>query len=268
MNRSTYPFDPEPGAADRAVQRAGLLPMRCPVCGRLTVARGFTDNLRESGRCRGCGATNRNRQMAFVAARAASEQRGRSLRSLPALNSVPDFTIYNTESAGALHDAVHEMPGYVCSEYFGPKHTSGDLVGGVRHEDLMALSLDDRSIDQVWSSDVLEHVPEPYQAHREIHRILRPGGHHVFTVPFHQTAYLDEVRARLDDRGEVEHLAEPLYHDDPVGPEGVLVYTIFSLEMLVRLAELGFATRMYRLWAPWRGIVGANALVFDAVKEG
>jgi len=48
----------------------------------------------------------------------------------------------------------------------------------------------------------------------------------------------------------------------------VLVYTIFSLEMLVRLSEIGFATRMYHLWEPWSGIVGCNALVFDAVKQG
>ena len=268
MRESLYPFSPEPGAVDRVLQRAGTLPIRCPVCGALTVARGFGENLRETGTCRGCGATNRNRQLAFVAARAASEQTGRPIRDLAALRSLPGFRVYNTEASGPLHDTVRSLAGYQCSEYFGPKYTSGDFVDGVRHEDLMALSFDDSSIDQVWSSDVFEHMPDPYQAHREVHRVLRPLGHHVFTVPFHPTGYLDHTRARLRDDGEVEYFAEPLYHDDPVGPDGVLVYTIFSLEMVVRLAEVGFDTHMHRLWAPWRGILGANAIVFDAVKQG
>ncbi|MFI5047354.1 MAG: class I SAM-dependent methyltransferase [Acidimicrobiia bacterium] len=267
MSGSMYPFSPEPGVMDRVVARAGTLPMRCPVCGALTLARGFSENLRETGCCRGCGATNRNRQLALIAARAASEQTGRPIRDLAALSTIPGFTIYNTEASGALHDTVHSLSGYECSEYFGPKYLSGDIVDGVRHEDLMALSFDDSTLDQVWSSDVFEHVPDPYQGHREVHRVLRPLGHHVFTVPFHPTGYLDSVRARLGDDGELELLAEPLYHEDPIAPDGVLVYTIFSLEMVVRLAELGFATRMYRLWAPWWGIVGANAVVFDAVKQ-
>jgi SAM-dependent methyltransferase len=266
VSRATYPFDPEAGTFDRAVTRLGTLPIRCPVCGSLTIARGFGDNLRETGTCRSCRATNRNRQVASVAARAASEQTGRAVRSLAALSRVPGFRIYNTEASGALHDAVRAMPGYRCSEYFGPEHASGDLVGGVLHEDLMALSFSDASLDQVWSSDVLEHVPDPYRAQREVYRVLRPRGHHVFTVPFHPTGYLDDTRARLGDDGAIELLAPPLYHDDPVGPDGVLVFTIFSLEMLVRLAEIGFVTRMYRLREPWSGIVGANAVVFDATK--
>ena len=64
----------------------------------------------------------------------------------------------------------------------------------------MALSYDDASIDLILSSDVFEHVPDPYRAHAEVHRVLRPGGHHVFTVPFHQHAHLDDVRARSPRR--------------------------------------------------------------------
>jgi SAM-dependent methyltransferase len=266
-----YPIPTAPGVVDRAVVRLGALaPIKCPVCGRITAARGFGDNLRETGRCRSCGATNRNRQVAYVAARAVVERTpivraGRKIDSLAAVAQLPDLVVYNTEAQGALHDQLHTMPGYLCSEYLGPDHEPGEIVGDTTHQDLMALSYDDASMDLVLSSDVFEHVPDPYRAHAEVHRVLRPGGHHVFTVPFHQHAHLDDVRATLHDDGELELLAEAIYHDDPVRPEGVLVFTIFGLEMLVRLAELGFDTRMYALHSPWHGILGPNALVFDAV---
>jgi hypothetical protein len=42
--------------------------------------------------------------------------------------------------------------------------------------------------------------------------------------------------------------------------------TIFALEMLVRLRRLGFVTSLYQLQAPWRGIFGPNAIVFEAIK--
>jgi SAM-dependent methyltransferase len=260
-----YPIPTAPGPVDRAIIRAGALaPMRCPVCGRLSAATGFSENLRETGRCRRCGATNRNRQVAYVAARAVAEMTGAPVASLAAVRDHPELVVYNTEAQGSLHDQLRDMADYRCSEYLGPGHRPGDVVGDTTHQDLMALSYPDTSIDLVLSSDVFEHVPEPYRAHAEVHRVLRPGGHHVFTVPFHQHAHLDDVRARLGDDGEVEHLADAIYHDDPVRPEGVLVFTIFGLEMLVRLAELGFDTSMYCLWDPWHGIVGHNALVFDA----
>jgi len=261
-----YPIVTEPGYGDRVVRRVGMLaPIFCPVCGRVSAAFGFSDNLRETGVCRRCGAQNRNRQMALVACRAVTELTGRRVRSLSALRSA-DVRVYNTEAQGPLHEALRAMPGYRCSEYLGPRYAPGEQVGGVAHEDLAHLSFGDGSFDLVLSSDVFEHVPDPYAAHAEVRRVLGSGGHHVFTVPFHQHLHLDDVRARARAFGDPVLLADPIYHDDPVRPEGVLVYTIFGLEMLVRLAEIGFDTRMYRLWEPWYGIVGPNALVFDAVK--
>lgn len=39
------------------------------------------------------------------------------------------------------------------------------------------------SVDTVLCSQVLEHVPEPAKAMRELARVLRPGGHAIVTVP-------------------------------------------------------------------------------------
>jgi hypothetical protein len=95
---------------------------------------------------------------------------------------------------------------------------------------------------------------------------LKYGGRHIFTVPFYQNDFFDEERSVLKDDGQVLHLKPPEYHDDPIRPEGALVYRIFSLEMLCLLRKIGFTTKFYKLYEPIFGILGNNALVFEAVK--
>jgi predicted SAM-dependent methyltransferase len=273
-----YPIPPpsKPRLADRIALRPRrdgrpkrFGPIRCTVCGGRATADDFADipsGLRETGRCSKCSATNRHRQLAFVLAGRASEMVGRRLRSAADVART-DLRIHNTESAGPVHRQLAASRHYTASEYFGPGHRSGDQIDGVMHQDLMALSFADESIDALITSDVFEHVADPYLAHREVFRVLRPGGFHVFTIPFLETRYLDERRAHLDDRGQVVHLAEPVYHADPINPvPGALVFNYFSVEMLVRLAEIGFATEMYWLHRPRAGIVGQEATVFAARK--
>ncbi len=126
---------------------------------------------------------------------------GRRAASLPELAGLDDLTIYNTEAEGAVHQRLAGMKNYICSEYFGDRYEPGALMNGVRHEDLQALSLADGSVDLVLSSDVFEHIPEPYEAHAEVYRILKPGGRHVFTVPFYQTEFLDEAGPKRTTKG-------------------------------------------------------------------
>jgi len=230
----------------------------CPVCGQCQGFAAFSDNVRESGVCRACGASNRQRQMAYM------------LRT--ALDLGPDGPVrlpsgrrlHNTESTGALHAALLGAPGYSFSEYWGPEYGRGEIVQGIRNEDMQALSFADASLDLFMSSDVLEHMPSPYQAHAEVFRVLKPGGRHIFTVPFAPRPQ-DDVRARLVG-GEIEYLAEKAYHGDPIRPEeGVLVWTVFGLEMLDHLRRIGFRPTLWMLCKPEFGIVG-DAIVFEAYK--
>jgi Methyltransferase domain len=232
----------------------------CPVCGMNARFTGFTDNPRESGRCSNCQSFNRQRQMAYLIRQQCGLPQGGRWHFPSGL------VIYNTETTGALHLQLNGLPDYVCSEYFGDEYRSGEIVDGRRHEDLQALSFADNSLDLVMSSDVMEHMPEPYAAHAEIFRVLKPGGRHIFTVPYSPLLVEDQVRAKIVD-GEIVYLEEKAFHGDPVRPdEGVLVWTIFGLSMLDRLRSMGFEAGEWDLNESTHGIVGPGALIFEARK--
>jgi SAM-dependent methyltransferase len=55
-----------------------------------------------------------------------------------------------------------------------------DVVGSA-----LDLPFDDESFDTVVSTEVLEHVPDPLRALREMHRVLRPSGHLILTTPMY-----------------------------------------------------------------------------------
>jgi SAM-dependent methyltransferase len=238
----------------------------CNICGKLTRFSVDGTNLRETVICGNCRSTNRQRQIANVLTAFFSLVEQRKVKQLGNLERSRSLRIYNTEARGALHEALKQIDGYYCSEYFGPEFKPGELIGDVPHQDLMNLSLPDDSVDVVLSSDVFEHIPFPYKAHSEMFRILRSNGRHIFTVPFYQEEFLDEERASLSKNGQVHFHKEPQYHSDPLRAQGTLVYTIFSLEMLCRLRRIGFATRFYKLYKPGYGILGNNGLVFEAIK--
>lgn len=254
-----FPFDDAERWPERLVIDRRGIPIWCPVCARPSVTRRWTTNVRESGACFRCGATNRDRQLASALLRTTNSRRLPELaRSLA--------RIHNTQAHGAIHAALSRSPSYSSSEYFGPNYESGELVRGVRHEDITSLTHPDESLDIFLTSDVLEHVPEPVAAQREIYRVLRPGGTHIFTVPFDPAAARNLIRAVRDDAGNVQYLRAPLFHGDPLRPDGILVFAIFGLEMLTELEELGFVTTMWCLRSPVTGILGSNSYVFSAVK--
>jgi len=241
--------------------------VRCYVCGWLTLIYVRGENFRESCICIKCKSKNRQRQLAYVCCQTVGSTMGKRISSMRDFAKLDNFVVYNTESRGAVHNHLAKMKNYICSEYFGNCYKSGDLVNDIMHQDLMNLSLSNESVDLVISSDVLEHIPNPYKAHEELYRILRKGGRHIFTVPYNQTEFLDENRAIIDNNGNTVYLKEPIYHVDPLRPEGALVYNIFSAEMLIKLRKIGFRTNLFHLYKPFYGIFGSNAIVFEALKE-
>jgi SAM-dependent methyltransferase len=63
------------------------------------------------------------------------------------------------------------------------RHCLGKQLGSVQRADVCALPFRDASFDLVLATDLLEHVRDESRAVAEMHRVLRPGGALVATVP-------------------------------------------------------------------------------------
>lgn len=117
-----------------------------------------------------------------------------------------------------------ECPKYTYSHYF-PDTVSGTINrrANARCENLEKLTFPDAYFDLIITQDVMEHIFDPEAAFREIARVLRPGGAHIFTAPLVNKARPTEIRASLGPSGEIVHHLEPEYHGNPVDSKGSLM---------------------------------------------
>jgi SAM-dependent methyltransferase len=106
---------------------------------------------------------------------------------------------------------------YSSSQYFD-NVPRGEYKDGHRSEDLAALTFADNSIDLLITQDVFEHVMEPEKAFNEIARVLKPGGAHIFSMPWYPQLQKTRQRAKVE-KGNIIYLEEPVYHGNPVDRE-------------------------------------------------
>jgi SAM-dependent methyltransferase len=216
---------------------------RCSVCGKASRFLAHSDNLKESLHCARCGAWMRVRMIADVLVATFSRAGAASVAELVHEREFRELAIHEAQASGPLHAMLCATPRYLCSEYL-PGVEPGATRHGLRCEDLQATSFPAASLDLVLHSSVLEHVPHPDRALAESFRVLRAGGHLVFEVPMTDPG-VRGLRPRSVKRvdassGRDVHLLPPLHHDDPLRPEGALVYTDFGMDVVTRLSELGF----------------------------
>lgn len=155
------------------------------------------------------------------------------------------------------------------SEYLGLNIQSGEEINGIRHEDALALSFEDESLDYIVSNDVYEHVPDIRATFSEAYRTLKPQGVLLFTVPFWVNKDVTVKRAVLDGE-EITYSLEPCYHGNPISSEkGSLVFYDFGWDLFNFMREAGFKRANLVLYYSARyGYLGSGVqTALMAVKE-
>jgi hypothetical protein len=198
---------------------------------------------KESDDCPFCGAKLRCRRLADVLLEIfPTDPPSSSIREWVKRDEIRSLRVAEINRIDGLREELKRLPHDEYSEFL-PGVEPGLTVDGIRCEDLTRLTYPDGAFDLVLTSETLEHVPDLDAALREIHRVLAPGGLHVFTIPMLPVVARTFARARLRPDGSMEALARPISH--PGGDAGYPVFTEFGADFPAIVDALGFATTMH-----------------------
>lgn len=250
------------------------IPGRCNVCGKPTQFFYSDPALyRESLTCAHCRTTSRYRSIARGLLEAIRQRTGveaQSLAELPRRFRGRRLAIYDTQMPFEFDACAYPIPDLLgerrwidvhISTYRASEDLGQPLGPRTTNQDLERLRFSDASFDIVITSDVLEHVRLAGAAHREIRRVLRPGGIYLFTVPhFRNRETLTRVQiVDPEDPSKDLDLTEREYHGDANSPEGrALSYRSFGTDLDEELRSLGFDVEYTKEDFPALGILNTE----------
>lgn len=234
----------------------------CPICGGWTLYLVTNrKNPRWGFQCLRCRSVPRNR----MAALALAETLG--VHSLPeARRRGLQQEVYIAAASGYLLKALPVGTPRLRTSEFVPGVPPGQLLsdGHSTCQDLGRLTYADESLDLVVTEDVFEHLRHPDACLDEIRRVLRPGGRHIFTVPF---TYDRPTVERVDTSGpEDVLLMEEEWHGDSIR-DRILAYRNVGYDVFDLLRKHGFESRLMLPTLENRraGVIGAEAFVTTKV---
>lgn len=257
-------------------RRFGRCTLHCNVCG----ARGrplfdFPDlklrrdhrigELRETLQCQRCGATMRHRTLVSALLAQVSKALDRRFATVEELagHGLGGLEILDTDAFSPTSKRLRGRAGYTMSSYVPDRPMGALLATGHHNIDLERIDFPDGRFDVVLTSDVMEHVRDIDAAHGEIARVLRLGGHYVFTVPYDPACPTHHVL--VDTSGaEDRFVVPPQYHGDPL-TGGVLAYRVFGRGLFDDLRRVGLDPTFDSIDDAEALIV--NGDVFVATKE-
>jgi SAM-dependent methyltransferase len=153
-NRKLFRFVEESHLSDKKFERI------CPLCGYRGAFRDVLPNQLD-GKCPQCGSLERHRLLYLF--------------------------LKGPENVLADKDVLHFAPEECLRPLGEParRYVTADLFkdGVDCRIDITSIDFPDEEFDVVLCNHVLEHIPDDALALRELHRILRPGGRAVLTVP-------------------------------------------------------------------------------------
>jgi SAM-dependent methyltransferase len=198
--------------------------------------------LRDQYLCERCGSIPRNRALMKVLNDHFPEWR--------------ELQIHESSPGGVSSGKIRaECKNYVASQFFA-EVPRGEYKDGQRSEDLEALTFSNESFDVIITQDVFEHVLRPAKAFAEIARTLKPGGAHVYTVPYYR-GKKTVVRAEPNGNEGIRHLMKPDYHGNPIDAAGSLVVTEWGDELCdFVFRSSGMTTTIFNFYDPRLGLKG------------
>ncbi|WP_137819729.1 class I SAM-dependent methyltransferase [Pseudomonas sp. 2FG] len=185
---------------------------RCPICEKEVTFSAEYIWFRDHLLCSNCGSIPRERALFKVI--------------IDYFPNYRDLCIHESSPGGrgASVKLHKECRDYSASQYY-PNVAPGKThpQSGFRCEDLENLTFPDNSFDLFITQDVMEHIFDPEKAFKEIARVLKPGGAHIFTAPLINKGNKSERWASRTEEGEIIYHHEPEYHGNPVDAKGALV---------------------------------------------
>ena len=224
---------------------------RCNVCGQGTLfVSPRIDESRNTSYCVICGCSARKRHVAFEILNAFPG--GACIRDW---GPVESFRMLSTSWDDQFTFFLSHFSWYNFSEYFPDLPSGEEIVKGGYSLDLQATNLNDSTYDLIVTEDVFEHVRDHRKGFLEVHRILKKGGHHIFTVPYMPD---QKTKTMVDSSGaEDVFLTEPEYHYGGVSVRDgsfdvkaalaqnkVLAYRTFGSDLVELLDQIGFETKV------------------------
>jgi SAM-dependent methyltransferase len=150
------------------------------------------------------------------------------------------------------------------------RYTTSDHVQRTPPVDLVcpvdAIPLPDRTFDAAVCTEVLEHVPDPVAALRELRRLLVPGGHVCVTMPFMLGVHEAHDYSRLTAAGLRRSLELAGLEVVAITPRYGLPMTLWSLVWAVAIRLAHPERNMPPARAIGRFLLGLPMLVLSVVS--
>lgn len=199
---------------DRGQFAGGKLARTCPICGHTGVMIAVGHPARWDARCAKCGSRERHRLLWLWATQGGQ-------------NRLSGKRILHFAPEKALRRAL-----------VGPGYETADLrQPGVAHRvDITRLPMPAEAYDVVIANHVLEHIDDDRQAIRELHRVLRPGGIALLTVP---------VNPSRAETYEDPRITDPVRRRAHFNADDHRRF--YGLDFADRLTDAGFRVETFRM---------------------
>jgi SAM-dependent methyltransferase len=185
--------------------------------------------------CIFCGSFSRKRHIAKVV--------NEFISNTSYISQIPEkskIKIYNVDIDDAFYKTLYGYEYYFCSDLCPDKELGREIKSRVFCQDIEKLTFQNESFDLVITEDVFEHVRNYENGFKEILRVLKQGGYHIFTIPFN---FDRSTIKRVDTSNNKDiYILEPEYHESKTGK--VLTYRTFGIDLFDFLDSIGYETSL------------------------